>query len=407
MAVKGAGCQQGGGAKLEDPLRAPKVFFASGLAGAVSRTATAPVDRLRMLLICEEGRKPLTLYEGLKKMSKEGSIQSYFKGNGANVMKIVPETAIKLTAADMIKNVIAQDPHRVQVHERFISGALGGALSQFTIYPLEVVRTRLATCTEKKSKGIWCVSRTIYLEQGFRGFYRGLTPAMLGILPYAGVDITCFEIMKEALVEMHYPNKPPDMFIIGAGMLSSCVAQVVSFPLNMIRTRLQAQKPEPYANMWDAYTKTVRKEGYRGLYKGLLPNMVKLAPAQGISWYVYYKTRILLGVTDLRRQVHPQRKTPLPPQQQQQQQQQEQIPDGISSQQPQQLLIQGQSSSSGSQKQQQQQQQSNTLEGGGLGWGNVFMIGVMLSPLIMYGVMKNWRRIQYRRQMQQYKVMGI
>eukprot|EP01026_Neomeris_dumetosa_P054764 TRINITY_DN4937_c0_g1_i2.p2 TRINITY_DN4937_c0_g1~~TRINITY_DN4937_c0_g1_i2.p2 ORF type:complete len:258 (+),score=17.90 TRINITY_DN4937_c0_g1_i2:161-934(+) len=170
----------------DDLFRVPKVFFASGLAGAVSRTATAPIDRLRMLLIVQEGRRPLTLYEGLKKMAAEGSIRSYFKGNTANVIKIAPEMAIKLTAADLLKNSIAQDPTRVQVHERFISGALGGAISQFTIYPLEVIRTRLATCTEKKASSILEAGKIVYREKGISGFYRRLAPAMLGMLPYAG-----------------------------------------------------------------------------------------------------------------------------------------------------------------------------------------------------------------------------
>eukprot|EP01026_Neomeris_dumetosa_P054763 TRINITY_DN4937_c0_g1_i1.p1 TRINITY_DN4937_c0_g1~~TRINITY_DN4937_c0_g1_i1.p1 ORF type:complete len:404 (+),score=37.01 TRINITY_DN4937_c0_g1_i1:161-1372(+) len=388
----------------DDLFRVPKVFFASGLAGAVSRTATAPIDRLRMLLIVQEGRRPLTLYEGLKKMAAEGSIRSYFKGNTANVIKIAPEMAIKLTAADLLKNSIAQDPTRVQVHERFISGALGGAISQFTIYPLEVIRTRLATCTEKKASSILEAGKIVYREKGISGFYRGLTPAMLGILPYAGVDITCFEILKEALVESHYPNKPPDMLIIGAGMLSSCVAQIVSFPLNMIRTRLQAQKPEKYTNMLDAFSKTIRKDGYRGLYKGLLPNMVKLAPAQGISWYVYYKTKILLGVHETRTPVRtPQQPSPRQDQQEQEQFQQSQVTLG-SQQQSQgqgQMLVVGQSKRVDSSNSQQQY-----VEEKGLSWGNMFMVGVMLTPLFMYAVIKNYRRAQYR-QLQQYKVMGI
>eukprot|EP01026_Neomeris_dumetosa_P006711 TRINITY_DN1210_c0_g1_i6.p1 TRINITY_DN1210_c0_g1~~TRINITY_DN1210_c0_g1_i6.p1 ORF type:complete len:395 (+),score=29.43 TRINITY_DN1210_c0_g1_i6:237-1421(+) len=371
----------------DDPYRVPKVFFASGLAGAVSRTATAPIDRLRMLLIVQQGKKPLTLYEGLKKMAKEGSFRSYFKGNGANVIKIVPETAIKLTGADTIKNIIAQDPGRVKMHERFIAGALGGALSQFTIYPLEVIRTRLATCTEKTTRGIWQMGKSIYAEQNIRGFYRGITPAMWGILFYAGIDFTTFEILKEALVDAYEPTKPPDMFIIGAGMISSCFAQFVSFPLNMLRTRLQAQKPERYSNMWDAYTKTIRNDGYRGLYKGLLPNMVKLAPAQGISWYVYYKARILLGVKDARRQ--PDSATPTPPP--------APAPTNYAtpqSQQPSQVEI-------------TKQQLIQQLQEYGVSWGNAFMLGVMLSPLIMYMAIRNWRRLQYRRQMQQCKVMGV
>lgn len=65
-----------------------------------------------------------------------------------------------------------------------------------------------------------------------------LSASQIGILPYAGVDIACFEILKERLVEAH-DGRPPPAAIFGAGMLSSCCAQFVSYPLALVRTRLQ------------------------------------------------------------------------------------------------------------------------------------------------------------------------
>lgn len=63
----------------------------------------------------------------------------------------------------------------------------------------------------------------------------------LGILPYAGVDIAAFEIFKERLLEK-YDSQPPPILILGAGMLSSSIAQFASYPLALVRTRLQVQQ---------------------------------------------------------------------------------------------------------------------------------------------------------------------
>ena len=97
-----------------------------------------------------------------------------------------------------------------------------------------------------------------------------------------------------------YDGKPPHLFILGAGMVSSTIAQVVSYPLALIRTRLQAQgvkgQPIKYKGMLDVLFKTVRREGVGGLYKGIVPNLFKLAPAAGISWYIFEETKLLLGV---------------------------------------------------------------------------------------------------------------
>ena len=97
-----------------------------------------------------------------------------------------------------------------------------------------------------------------------------------------------------------YDGTPPHLSILGAGMVSSTVAQLVSYPLALVRTRLQAQgvggAPLKYHGMVDVIQKTIRVEGLRGLYKGLLPNLMKMAPAAGISWYLFEETKLALGV---------------------------------------------------------------------------------------------------------------
>jgi len=148
--------------------------------------------------------------------------------------------------------------------------------------------------------GLANAAKQIYLQEGWRAFYRGLVPSLVGILPYAGVDIATFEILMETLTEQYNEEPIPAPLIVGAGMLSSCFAQCVSYPLALTRTRLQAQgvggAPVKYSGMLDALSKIIQFEGYRGLYKGLLPNTIKLAPAAGISWFVFEKMKELFRV---------------------------------------------------------------------------------------------------------------
>lgn len=108
----------------------------------------------------------------------------------------------------------------------------------------------------------------------------------IGILPYAGVDIMLFELLKERLIEHHHGDVPAPC-ILGAGMASSLCAQVISYPLTVVRTRLQAQgtadRPERYSGMTNVFVKTIRTEGYRGLYKvrhvlGLSPSLPGTLP---------------------------------------------------------------------------------------------------------------------------------
>lgn len=284
---------------FHDQYRPLKLLFAGGIAGAVSRSSTAPIDRVKMLLQIQDTRAKLTIAGALRRMSAEGTLKAYFKGNGTNVVKIAPETAIKLTMNDVFKHAIAEDPDFITPQQRMVAGASAGAVAQSFIYPLELVRTRLAVCPSGTYAGIADCARKVASQEGLKAFYRGIVPSMLGILPYAGVDITCFELLKEHLLD-EYDGYPPPHMILGAGMLSSSVAQFASYPLALVRTRLQAQgiggKPVKYKGMVDVLTKTYRNEGFFGLYKGSLTNLFKLAPAAGISWAVFEETKLLLGV---------------------------------------------------------------------------------------------------------------
>ncbi|KAL4433743.1 hypothetical protein ABPG75_000184 [Micractinium tetrahymenae] len=316
-----------------DTYRPFKLLLAGGVAGAVSRTATAPMDRLKMLLQIQDCQRGLTIKEGIRKMAAEGTVHAFFKGNGTNVVKIAPETAIKLTLNDALKHVVAADPDEITPAQRMTAGALAGACAQATIYPFELVRTRLAVCTTNTYGGIVDCAQKVLAQEGWRAFYRGMVPSMLGILPYAGVDITIFELLKERLLDEYEGASPPAHLILAAGMLSSSIAQFAAYPLALTRTRLQAQgiggKPIKYRGMMDVLRKTVANEGVRGLYKGsltnlaevakthsnlnaypnganLLPvivplqgsltNLAKVAPAAGISWLVFEQAKLLMSV---------------------------------------------------------------------------------------------------------------
>ncbi|WIA17421.1 hypothetical protein OEZ85_014273 [Tetradesmus obliquus] len=290
--------QQQQGHETDDPFRIPKFFIAGGLAGALSRTATAPVDRLKMLLQVQEG-KMMSLREGMRVMAAEGSVRSFFRGNGTNVLKIAPETSIKLALNDHMRHSLQGDGAEITPWQRMVCGGVSGAVGQGLVYPLDTVRTRLAVCHSNEYAGIWATAARLWQKEGLTAFYRGLVPSMCGILPYAGVDICLFELLKDGLLQ-RYDGEPPHIAIVGTGMASSSVAQLVSYPLALVRTRLQAQgvggRPIKYSGMADVFRQTMAKEGPLGFYKGLLPNLIKLAPAAGISWYVFEETKMLMGV---------------------------------------------------------------------------------------------------------------
>lgn len=122
-------------------------------------------------------------------MLREGGISGLWRGNGINVLKIAPESAIKFAAYEQVKRFIKGDSkHTLGIYERFCAGALAGGISQTAIYPLEVLKTRLALRTTGQYKGIVDAAYKIYVTEGLRSFYRYVTFLFIEVLLVLSLD---------------------------------------------------------------------------------------------------------------------------------------------------------------------------------------------------------------------------
>ncbi|KAI8928994.1 mitochondrial carrier domain-containing protein [Entophlyctis helioformis] len=320
-----------------------KYFLAGGLAGAVSRTATAPLDRLRVLLQTQTNAAQASYMSIMRAAAKsifaDGGIASFYRGNGLNIIKIFPESALKFFVFEYFKDVIRrrnnnENVESLSVGDRFIAGGIAGLVSQFAIYPIETVKTRMmaqinndkagasgslagtqgsaAKTLQPRQSAILAAFRDTWHKGGIRAFYRGCGPALVGIVPYAGIDLAVFETLKQTYIgwartrnaggtELHngdYNLSTP--MILTFGMVSGTCGAVLVYPLSLVRTRLQAQgtpsHPTFYTSSFDVIAKTYAREGLFGFYKGLAPTLLKVVPAVSISYWVYEHSKRALDI---------------------------------------------------------------------------------------------------------------
>uniref|UniRef100_A0A8C9VT44 Solute carrier family 25 member 23a n=1 Tax=Scleropages formosus TaxID=113540 RepID=A0A8C9VT44_SCLFO len=279
-------------------------LMAGAMAGSVSRTGTAPLDRLKVFLqVHGSASGKVSVLKGLREMVREGGLTALWRGNGINVLKIAPETAIKFLAYEQIKWLIRgnKDGGALRVQERFIAGSLAGATAQTVIYPMEVLKTRLTLRKTGQYKGMADCAKQIFHKEGLRAFYKGYMPNVLGILPYAGIDLAIYETLKNAWLQRNSGSTadPGVLVLVGCGTVSSTCGQLASYPLALIRTRMQAQASEsgaPQLSMLGHFKNIVSQEGVGGLYRGIAPNFLKVIPAVSISYVVYERMRRFLGV---------------------------------------------------------------------------------------------------------------
>ncbi|KAM5162492.1 mitochondrial adenyl nucleotide antiporter SLC25A24-like [Callospermophilus lateralis] len=279
-----------------------KQLVAAGIASAVARTFTAPFDRLKVMMQVHSLKtRRMRLMSVFEQMVNEGGIFSLWRGNGTNIIKIAPETALKIGAYEQFKKWLSFDGSNTGIFERFIAGSLAGATAQTCIYPMEVIKTRLAVANTGEYSGIVDCGMKLLKQEGIRALFKGYVPNLLGIVPYAGIDLAVYEFLKNHWLK-HYAEdsvNPGVIILLACSTLSHTCGQLVSFPLYLIRTRMQADAlvEQEKTPMIQLIQEIYKKEGKRGFYRGITPNIIKLLPAVGIGCIAYEKTKPILGLT--------------------------------------------------------------------------------------------------------------
>lgn len=306
-----------------------KSLAAGGIAGGVSRTAVAPLERLKILLQVQNPHsiKYNGTVQGLKYIWQTEGLRGLFKGNGTNCARIVPNSAVKFFSYEQASKGILwlyrqqtgnEDAELTPVL-RLGAGACAGIIAMSATYPMDLVRGRLTVQTDKSPqqyRGIYHALTTVFREEGARALYKGWLPSVIGVIPYVGLNFAVYESLKDYLVKENPFGLVQDKELsvttrLACGAVAGTIGQTVAYPLDVVRRRMQMvgwkdastvitgdgkNVALEYTGMVDAFRKTVRYEGFRALYKGLVPNSVKVVPSISIAFVTYEVVKDLLGV---------------------------------------------------------------------------------------------------------------
>ena len=131
-------------------------------------------------------------------------------------------------------------------------------------------------------------------EGGIPALYRGIVPTVAGVAPYVGLNFMIYESVREYFTPEGSANPSP-IGKLAAGAISGAVAQTCTYPLDVLRRRFQINTMSGmgyrYKGIFDAIRIIVTEEGVRGLYKGIAPNLLKVAPSMASSWLSFEMTR--------------------------------------------------------------------------------------------------------------------
>ncbi|XP_076667742.1 dephosphocoenzyme A carrier isoform X2 [Andrena cerasifolii] len=263
-------------------------LVSGAVAGALAKTTIAPLDRTKINF--QISKKPYSAKAAIKfliKTVKTEGLLSLWRGNSATMARIIPYSAVQFTAHEQWKRILGVNgSERHKPGLNFLAGALAGVTSQGTTYPLDLMRARMAVTQKAEYKTLRQIFVRIYLEEGILAYYRGFVATLLGVIPYAGCSFFTYDLLRSWLTVNTTVAIPGFSTSLICGGIAGMVAQTSSYPLDIVRRRMQtsAIKGQHYHTIGSTIIKIYREEGIMAFYKGLSMNWVKGPIAVGISF---------------------------------------------------------------------------------------------------------------------------
>jgi len=280
--------------KGKDPMSFAKDFLAGGVSAAVSKTAVAPIERVKLLLQVQHASKQITKdqqYKGIidcfVRIPKEQGALAFWRGNLANVIRYFPTQALNFAFKDTYKQIFLGgiDP-KTQFWRHFAgnlaSGGAAGATSLCFVYPLDFARTRLGADVGKGNAQreytglIDCLKKTVKSD-GVVGLYRGFSVSVQGIIIYRAAYFGCFDTAKGLLPD---PKNAGFFVKWGVAQVVTVCSGIISYPFDTVRRRMMMQSGRAkadimYKNTLDCWVKIGKTEGARAFFKGALSNIFR------------------------------------------------------------------------------------------------------------------------------------
>jgi solute carrier family 25 (adenine nucleotide translocator) protein 4/5/6/31 len=291
-------------------------FLLGGVSGAIAKTCTAPIERVKLIIQTQDANPRIRSgevprYTGIvncfTRVFQEQGFWAFWRGNMTNIIRYFPTQAFNFAFKDTFKNLFPRYSPKDQFGMFFLtnmaSGGLAGAGSLCIVYPLDYARTRLASDVgtgKRDFKGLAdCLVKTAAGEQGILGLYNGFGVSVLGIIPYRGVYFGLYDSLREK-----NPYKA-DKGVVGfvskfaVAQFTAIMAGYASYPFDTIRRRLQMQSEKPrdqwvYKGTMDCASQILRNEGVTAMFKGAGANALRTV-GSALVLVLYDQFQQLLG----------------------------------------------------------------------------------------------------------------
>jgi len=331
--------------RITKPLRsalrsnAARHLVAGAAAGAFSNTIVAPLDIVRINLMVST--QTTNVVAVARNIYAQGGMLEFWRGNTADVMRAIPSSAVRFYSFVVYKATLPRYLTLAHITSPAVTSVLAGSFAGMTamalLFPLDTVRTQLAT--SQGGASMIAFTRGIVAKNGVQGLYRGLPTSLLcacthpkiraprharartrghlskisqmllltaarlllarvrmcvcvslaAVFPYFGLRFGVYDILRRYHATLTDGAPIEARFSAAFGFASGFTASGLTFPMEVVRRR--AMIGSSSGNPLVAARSIVQAEGMAGLYKGYGVNVVKVAPSSAITFFTYEMVR--------------------------------------------------------------------------------------------------------------------
>uniref|UniRef100_A0A7S2ZQ24 Mitochondrial carrier protein n=1 Tax=Rhodosorus marinus TaxID=101924 RepID=A0A7S2ZQ24_9RHOD len=290
--------------------------ISGGLGGGLTVIALHPFDTIRTRIQVVEGAartgsqaavsSKLSTWSTLRSIVRTESFAALYKGLVPAVIGSGFAWAAYFQSYNFVKSKLAELGFAQSAGLHFAAGTTSGIFVCILTNPVWVVKTGLQLQIDRKLNsgqqpytGFIQGLKIIFKEEGIRGLYKGLGPS-LWLVSQGALQFAAYEELKSMIVG-EAQTQDTTLTVaesLVASSLSKLFASTALYPLQVVRTRMQKRRSgrqKNYKSFGFALRTIARREGWRGFYKGLTANLLRVTPSAAITFIVYEQSMKSLG----------------------------------------------------------------------------------------------------------------
>lgn len=272
----------------------------------------APFDVLKIRYQVQTETNGLYSYSNLptavRHIVRDEGITAFWKGNNAALLMVVPYASLQFAVFYQLQ--LANVIRLAEPYKSLTLGAISCMFATACTYPLDLLRTRFAAQSEPKLyTSFRHAISTIYAREGLAGFFAGMRPTLVEIVPYMSIQFAMYETSKRRVMQRQHLTQLGPLHSLAIGAVTGTCSKLLTLPLDSAKKRLQVQaqflthcdrkidrSKLRYRGLIDVLRKVFRNEGLKGLYRGVSPSLIKAAPNSAVTFAAYeYSKNILLS----------------------------------------------------------------------------------------------------------------